>query len=379
MWDWDARTFVQTLREYREQRVCVCINSPGGDVMAGIAMYNQLKRHPGGCDVFVDGIAASAASLVAMAGSSILMGTGTQMMIHDPWTFGVGNADDMLDAAKALIRTRDTMVDIYQARTGIDRDRLIEMLADETWLDGAACVHLGFADQVESSKAIAASMSGKNLMINGVMFRADKFNKLPAALHASAKAASAAQEPNVEEIDKLKAQLAAKVAELAKALAECDAKDAELGEMRRSALSSEADEFLASHAAKVAPRTRLYAHLHAHYCAHGAEAVSDLLSDISATSTPAAVAAAPQSGKLTDAATAAPAGKPRAKLAHGDDGAIDWVKTYEGMPDDVKARVRALSARSSSPMLPADVLRGMHRAGTLNKTLQAAGYEPVEA
>jgi ATP-dependent Clp protease, protease subunit len=132
------------------------INSPGGDVFAGLTIHNLLARHPAKVRVTVDGIAASIASLIAMAGDEVVMPDNAMMMIHDPAGIVVGGADDMRDLAEALDKIKTSMAGTYAAKSGLPRERVEQIMADETWLTAHEAVDLGFADRVEKPVAIAA-------------------------------------------------------------------------------------------------------------------------------------------------------------------------------------------------------------------------------
>lgn len=157
----------------------VYINSDGGDVFAGQAIHSMLKRHKAHVNVYVDGIAASIASVIAMAGDTVYMPRNAMMMIHSPWTIAAGNAKDFRKMADDLDAAREGMIGAYQSKSGIDRDELIAMLDTETWLSAEQAVELGFADEVEQSKQIAASVRGGTLTINGQQMDFDKFKNPP--------------------------------------------------------------------------------------------------------------------------------------------------------------------------------------------------------
>lgn len=140
--------------------VTVRINSPGGDVSAGVAIYNYLTEHDGTVTVKVDGIAASIASLISMAGDKIIMLPGSMMMVHNPWTIAAGNSDDMAQVVEMLEKTGESMVPIYAARTGLSEDRVKELLKAETWMTAQDAVDLGFADEaVEAKTSLADAMA----------------------------------------------------------------------------------------------------------------------------------------------------------------------------------------------------------------------------
>ena len=141
--------------------VTVHINSPGGDVMAGAEIYSALREHSlsgaGKVTVIVTALAASAASIVAMAGDEILMHPVAYMMIHNPWTMAVGDAKELRRAAKVLDVIGEGLISAYQTRTGKSRDELKKMLENETWMSAATCVAEGFADGIFGTKIEAAA------------------------------------------------------------------------------------------------------------------------------------------------------------------------------------------------------------------------------
>lgn len=126
----------------------VWLNSPGGDCVAAAQIYNMLKEYPGNVTIKIDGIAASAASLIAMAGDNVLMSPVSMMMIHNPLTMAVGNADDMQKAAEMLNEVKDSIINAYELKTGLSRARLSHLMDDETWMNAVKAVELGFADGI---------------------------------------------------------------------------------------------------------------------------------------------------------------------------------------------------------------------------------------
>lgn len=141
--------------------VTVRINSPGGDVSAGVSIYNMLNEHEGEVTVKVDGIAASIASLIAMAGDKIVMLPGSMMMVHLPWTIAAGNSDDMAQVVEMLQKTGESMIPIYAARTGLSEERVEELLKAETWMTAEDAVELGFADEAIGAKSTLAQAMAK--------------------------------------------------------------------------------------------------------------------------------------------------------------------------------------------------------------------------
>lgn len=126
----------------------VWLNSPGGDCVAAAQIYNMLKEYPGNVTIKIDGIAASAASLIAMAGDEVLMSPVSMMMIHNPMTAAIGNADDMQKAAAMLDEVKDSIINAYELKTGLSRSKLSHLMDNETWMNAVKAVELGFADGI---------------------------------------------------------------------------------------------------------------------------------------------------------------------------------------------------------------------------------------
>ena len=158
-----AKEFRQALKGVRN--VTVHINSPGGDVMAGAEIYSALREHSlsgrGNVTVIVTALAASAASIVAMAGDRILMHPVAYMMIHNPWTIAMGDAKELRKTAKVLDEISEGLISAYQTRTGKDRDELKKMLENTTWMSAVTCVEEGFADEIIGSGTQAAACACK--------------------------------------------------------------------------------------------------------------------------------------------------------------------------------------------------------------------------
>ena len=151
-WDDDdvnsSKKFRQALAKYRN--VTVVINSPGGDVMAGAEMYSALREHStsgkGKVTVKITALAASAASVVAMAGDEVLMSPVAYMMVHNPWAIMAGNAEDMRREADALDEIAEGIINAYQLRTHKSRAKLKELMDGETYMNARRCIAEGFAD-----------------------------------------------------------------------------------------------------------------------------------------------------------------------------------------------------------------------------------------
>lgn len=134
----------------------VRINSYGGDVFDGLAIYNTLVRHPATVTTHIDGIAASIASVIAMAGTDIRIAESGWLMIHDAWGMAIGNAADMRSMADRLEATSGSIANIYAARTGSAEAQLRAWMAEEKWFDAAAAVEHGWANSVAENLRMAA-------------------------------------------------------------------------------------------------------------------------------------------------------------------------------------------------------------------------------
>ena len=128
--------------------VTVWINSPGGNVFAAAEIYTMLKEYAGSITVRIASIAASAASVVAMAGDRVEMSPTALLMIHDPSTIAVGNAKDMEKAIETLTEVKESIINAYTAKTGLRRAKVAGLMESETWMNARKAVELGFADAV---------------------------------------------------------------------------------------------------------------------------------------------------------------------------------------------------------------------------------------
>ena len=132
------------------------INSQGGDVFDAFAIYNQLVQHPAKVTCSVEGIALSSASVIAMAGDVIEMAASSWMMIHDPWTFAIGNGAELRAMADKLDQFGTSIANIYADRTGTAVKEVQDMMAAETWMDGAEAKRMGFCNVVNENLKVAA-------------------------------------------------------------------------------------------------------------------------------------------------------------------------------------------------------------------------------
>ena len=132
--------------------ITVWINSPGGDVFAAAQIYNMLRDYKGSVTVKIDGLAASAASVIAVAGDTVLMSPVAMMMIHNPATLAIGNAKEMEKAIGMLNEVKESILNAYEDKTGLKRSKLSKMMDDETWFNAKKAVELGFADKILFAK-----------------------------------------------------------------------------------------------------------------------------------------------------------------------------------------------------------------------------------
>lgn len=170
--NWDgtgvtAKMVGAVLRNIGAKDVTVNVNSPGGDFFEGVAIYNLLREHKAKVTVRVMGLAASAASVIAMAGDEILMGDGAFLMIHNAWAVAIGNRHDMADAAERLAPFDAAMAGVYASRTGMSEADAAALMDKETWIGAAQAVEDGFATGLIDRAEIAhdAKASGNKKLL----------------------------------------------------------------------------------------------------------------------------------------------------------------------------------------------------------------------
>ena len=128
--------------------ITLWINSPGGDVFAAAQIYNMLMDYPGQVTVKIDGLAASAASVIAMAGSQVEMSPVAMMMIHNPITVAIGDSKEMQKAIDMLAEVKESIVNAYEIKTGLSRNKISRLMDAESWFNAKKAVELGFADSI---------------------------------------------------------------------------------------------------------------------------------------------------------------------------------------------------------------------------------------
>lgn len=156
---WDegvtAKRIAGVLRSMNGEDVTVNINSPGGDMFEGLAIYNLLREYQGKVTVKVLGIAASAASIIAMAGDEIQIGRGAFLMIHNCWIVAMGNRHDFVQLAESLEPFDNAMADIYASRSGLDMEAIHKLMDAESYIGGSDAVEKGLADSLMSADEVS--------------------------------------------------------------------------------------------------------------------------------------------------------------------------------------------------------------------------------
>ncbi len=154
-----AQDFAKDLKALGDslETITVRINSDGGSVFDGIAIYNTLVSHKARITVKIDGLAASIASIIAMAGDTVMIASNAMFMIHDPWIVAAGSASELREQADLLDQVRDQLVTTYVSRSSIDKETVSQLMADESWLTAAQALEHGLVDEVTEELKIAAS------------------------------------------------------------------------------------------------------------------------------------------------------------------------------------------------------------------------------
>lgn len=171
--DLDALGDISTLNIY--------INSPGGDCFAGHAITSMIRRCKANTVAYVDGLAASMASVVASGCQKTVMPSNAMMMVHHPWTIAIGNANDFRKMADDMDKVCESSIAIYKEKTGMDDDEIKKLLDAETWMTAQDAFDLGFCDEIEEAKKVAASISDGALIFNGLSMQLSRFKSFPSS------------------------------------------------------------------------------------------------------------------------------------------------------------------------------------------------------
>ena len=168
--------------------ITVWINSPGGDCVAAAQIYNMLMDYKGSVTVKIDGIAASAASVIAMAGNKVLMSPVSMLMIHNPMTVAMGNTEDMQKAIEMLDSVKESIINAYEIKTSLSRAKLSHLMDAETWMDANKAIELGFADEImkrptedEIEAPTVSTLFSETAAVNSLMSKIAEKCKITAA------------------------------------------------------------------------------------------------------------------------------------------------------------------------------------------------------
>lgn len=215
-----AKRIGAALRSIGSRDVTVLINSPGGDFFEGLAIYNLLREHPHKVTVKVVGLAASAASVIAMAGDEIQVAKSGFLMIHNAWSLVIGNRHDLRSAADVMDQFDASMAELYSAAAGIDIEEAARLMDAETWMNGQAAVDAGFAtalldadeivaEQEQTNSALAAKRKVDALLAKQGMPRSERRSLLGQITGTHDAAPGATHDAGAELVADMKAAIAA--------------------------------------------------------------------------------------------------------------------------------------------------------------------------
>ena len=158
--------------------ITVWINSPGGDVFAAAQIYNMLMDYKGDVTVKIDGLAASAASVIAMAGTEVLMSPVAMMMIHNPMTVAIGDTQEMQRAIEMLSEVKESIINAYEIKSGLSRSKLARLMDGESWFNAKKAIELGFADKMlfhenkeSNDEELEAVMFSRTAVTNSLLMK----------------------------------------------------------------------------------------------------------------------------------------------------------------------------------------------------------------
>lgn len=178
-----------------EGDITVWINSPGGDCVAASQIYSMLMDYKGAVTVKIDGIAASAASVIAMAGTTVLMAPTALMMVHNPLTVAIGDTEEMQKAIAMLDEVKESIINAYEIKTGLSRAKLSHLMDAETWMDATKAMELGFADEI-----MTRSDSSEEVEPPAISMLYSKANVINSLMDKIAAKCAIPQNPDVQEV-----------------------------------------------------------------------------------------------------------------------------------------------------------------------------------
>ncbi len=175
-----AKKFAADLKDVGDvKKLNIFINSGGGNIFDAQAILSMLKRNTAEKVVYIDGLAASAASVIAMAGDRIIMPSNSMLMIHRAWTGTSGNIHDFERTIETLKQVDGSISGVYSERTGKEQEEILTMMDAETWMTAAEAYDLGFADEIEKESKVAASIDGSKLLVNGLSVDLTRYKNTP--------------------------------------------------------------------------------------------------------------------------------------------------------------------------------------------------------
>lgn len=243
-----AKEFTAELKSLGKRRVTLRIHSPGGEIFEGHAIYNALRRHPGGVDTANDGLAASMASVLMMAGEKRQMAENAMFMLHNPWSIAFGESKDFTRTANLLDDLKENIVSAYAGRTGMERKKLSSMMDEESWLTAAEALEMGFITEI--TEPLQAYNSFERFDISKFSKRPTNFmsKKNESKAEAIAEVPAVVETPEVPEVveesaeEKAVNSLKVEAALVPGLKAEIVAKDAEITSLNAQ-IVSKADEY----------------------------------------------------------------------------------------------------------------------------------------
>jgi ATP-dependent Clp protease protease subunit len=208
MWGITAKDFLTELKSVGNRKIVLRINSPGGEVFDGLAIYNRLREHAPGVEVRIDGIAASMASVIAMVGAPIKMAENALLMIHNPSGVCMGDAEDMRELADMLDKVRGSLTGAYERKTGKTAEEITALMNAETWLNAEEAKEGGFCDEITGAMKLAAKFD--KLAVEGKLMEREKEIDLSEELRhkpaLSMEALDTAKTPAELELERIEAQ-----------------------------------------------------------------------------------------------------------------------------------------------------------------------------
>lgn len=207
--DWweelDAKSIADKIKAADGDALNVRINSGGGSVFTAQAVYSILRASGKKISVYIDGLAASAATIIACAGDAVYMPENTLYMVHNPLVMSYGNAEEMRETADLLDKVRDTIVAAYRNKTNLEDSKIIELMDAETWMTAQEAREFGFVDEVLEPFAVAATLQKDKIVVNSVEMSAERLKNIPKSFTNQVQSSKSSEVKNMD-LETLKAQ-----------------------------------------------------------------------------------------------------------------------------------------------------------------------------